>query len=316
MTDRIPRIFHFVFGLRPQDRPFSPLYWLGLESCRQVNRPQRILLHYHHEPYGPYWDLIRPHLELHPVEPVRLVSDFAYTDPRVVRYRYAHHADFIRLDALLAHGGVYADMDTLFVRPLPEALFQKPFVIGREHDVTDGPAETPRPSLCNALLMAEPGAAFARHWRQAMETVFDGTWSRHSTGLPWQLSRLHPETVHLEPEQTFFSYMWTREDLHRLLVAAEEVPAGACSIHLWAHLWESRGRRDFSDFHAGLVSEGRIRRLDSTFNRIARGFLPPPSRARVLRYRLLDMWAIVRGRARRLRDKHFRRREPGAEPTP
>ncbi|MBP7864583.1 MAG: glycosyl transferase [Acidobacteria bacterium] len=316
MSERIPRIFHFVFGLRPQDRPFPPMYWLGLESCRHVNRPQRILLHYQHEPYGPYWDLIRPHLELHPVEPVRLVTDFVYSDPHVARYRYAHSADFVRLDALVAHGGVYADMDTLFVRPLPEALYQKPFVIGREQDVADGPGQAPRPSLCNALLMAEPGAAFARHWREAMETVFDGTWSRHSTGLPWQLSQIHPSMVHLEPEQTFFPYMWTREDLHRLLEAAEEAPDGACSIHLWAHLWESRGRRDFSDFHAGLISESRIRRLDSTYNRIARRFLPPPSRARALRYTLLDLVARVKRRARRLREIRLRRRDPGPGSTP
>jgi len=311
MTERIPRIFHFVFGLHPQDRPFSPLHWLCLESCRRVNRPARLLLHYRHKPYGPYWDLIRPHLELHPVTPVPLVAGFAYADSRIARYRYAHHADFIRLDALLALGGVYADMDTLFVRPLPDALYQKPFVIGRERDVTDGPHQAPRPSLCNALLMAEPGAVFARRWREAMETVFDGTWSRHSTGLPWQLSQLHPEEVHIEAEETFFAYMWTRGDLHRLLEAAEDPPAQACSLHLWAPLWESRGRRDFSDFHAGLITERRIRRVDSTYNRIARRHLPPPSRGRELRYFLQDTWAILKRRGKRLADEWCHRRGPG-----
>ena len=35
----------------------------------------------------------------------------------------SHEADFVRLDALIAHGGVYADIDTLFVHPVPARLF-------------------------------------------------------------------------------------------------------------------------------------------------------------------------------------------------
>ena len=46
------------------------------------------------------------------------------------RYRYAHHADFVRLAALIEYGGVYADIDALFLRPFPDELFSEPFVIG------------------------------------------------------------------------------------------------------------------------------------------------------------------------------------------
>ena len=75
----------------------------------------------------------------------------------------------MRLDILLAHGGVYADLDTVFVNPLPERLFHERFVLGREHDVPASPAGgVALPSLCNALIMAEPGAEFARLWRGRM----------------------------------------------------------------------------------------------------------------------------------------------------
>ena len=46
---------------------------------------------------------------------------------------YAHEADFLRLDILLAHGGVYADMDTLFVREYPDPWFEESFAIGEEN---------------------------------------------------------------------------------------------------------------------------------------------------------------------------------------
>ena len=91
------------------------------------------------------------------------------------RYRYAHHADFIRLDALIEHGGVYADIDTIFVRAFPDELFAAPFVIGREPPVRDERTGEWRPSLCNALLMSEPGAAFARAWRERMAAALNGT---------------------------------------------------------------------------------------------------------------------------------------------
>lgn len=54
----VPRTFHFVFGLRELPEPFHLIFYLCLESCRQVNRPSEILIHCHHEPYGPYWDLV------------------------------------------------------------------------------------------------------------------------------------------------------------------------------------------------------------------------------------------------------------------
>jgi len=64
MSRRIPARFHFVFGLAPQTEPFHLVDYLCLESCRVVNRPESITLCYHHEPYGPYWDLIKEHLHL------------------------------------------------------------------------------------------------------------------------------------------------------------------------------------------------------------------------------------------------------------
>src|SRR5580658_5080856 len=132
----IPRVAHFVFGLTEQDEPLHPVHFMAVESCRRILEPEAIYLHYKHLPFGPYWDRLRPHLTLVEVDLVDEVLAADYSGGHVPeKYRYAHHADFVRLDALIEHGGVYADMDTIFLRPFPDDLFDEPFVIGREPPV-------------------------------------------------------------------------------------------------------------------------------------------------------------------------------------
>lgn len=278
-TPAIPNHFHFIFGLRRQTEPFHLCHYLCIQSCLQVNRPEAVHFHYRHEPYGPYWDRIRPSLTLHRVKPILspLIAwlRYGWKNRACGRYRYAHQSDFIRLDALLEHGGIYADMDTLFVNPIPDELFRKPFVIGRENSVACRTTGNLEPSLCNAFLMAPPASEFARLWRERMMKEFDGSWSRHSTLLPHRLHRENPELVHVEPARSFYRYMWTREDLRILFDDCDPDFSGVVSFHLWAHLWWDKKRRDFSDFHADLLTEEYVRHAGTTYGLAARRFLPP-----------------------------------------
>jgi hypothetical protein len=274
---RIPRHFHFIFGLRPQTEPFHLVHYLCLESCLRVNRPERLTLYLHHEPYGYYWDLIRPRLAVERVPLVPAVADARYDDPLIgQKLRYAHHADFIRLEKLVEHGGVYADIDTLFIRPIPDALYENPFVIGREDPVRHEHTGEYRDSLCNALMLAEPGSAFARRWLAAMPAALDGSWSNHSCGLAARLAAAHPSEVHVEPPATFYPFMWTPADLRALLEENHPWPPSALGVHLWAHLWWDEKRTDFSPVHAGLLTHRHIQKADTTYARAARPFLPPP----------------------------------------
>ncbi len=272
---RIPNIFHFVFGLKKQREPFHLVYYLALASCRAVNNAEKIYFYYHYEPWGYYWDLAREF-----ITPVRIplesfITNYRYPDPGVARYKYAHQSDFIRLERLLHTGGVYADIDTIFVNPFPSMLWEEPFVLGREGDVIPSPGLEPQPSLCNALIMAEPEAEFGRIWLSAMRSSFDGSWSGHSTLLPERLSRDHPDLLRVEPEGTFYRYPWTRNGIRMLLEGLDTDLDGAVSLHLWSHLWWSRRRLDFSSFHAGMLTERRIASVDTTYNVIARRYLPP-----------------------------------------
>src|SRR5215472_6325830 len=215
--------FHFVFGLAPQREPLHLVHYLCLESCRRVNRPNAICLHYRHEPHGPLWDRIRPHLVLRRVTETHPVPDAgryeATSEGRLIRdkgWSYAHEADFLRLAILIQEGGAYADMDTLFVNPLPSRWLEKPFVIGEETPVP-GPDGVQQPSLCNALLIARPGAAFARAWLERMASAFDGTWSRHSNQEAVRLWADMPEAVHVVPQSCFYKHAATRRGVRTLL---------------------------------------------------------------------------------------------------
>ena len=277
MPEVIPHQFHFVFGLRKQPEPFHLSHYLCLESCRRVNQPESMRFYYHYEPYGPYWDLIKPQLTLVKVPLHPVVERFRYKDHGLKPLQYAHHADFIRLEKLLESGGVYADMDTLFVRPLPPSLFQKPFVLGRERDIQDPKTGQPVPSLCNALIMSTPGADFGRLWLEGMVAEFDGTWSNHSTLFPQRLATQFPALIHVEPQRSFYHFSPTSRWLAALLEDCQPIPDGVYSIHLWAHLWWEEHRVDFTLFHAGLLTEDFVRQVDTTYNCAARPFLPPVS---------------------------------------
>lgn len=273
---RIPRHFHFIFGLRPQTEPFHLAHYLCIESCLRVNKPDRLTLYHHYTPHGRYWNLIKDRIELVQVPLVERVSAQNYDSALIGSgLRYAHHADFIRIEKLIEHGGVYADIDTLFVRPVPDKLFEKHFVIGREDPVTDQATGKTAPSLCNAFLMAEPGSAFARLWLERMPAALDGSWSNHSCGLAARLAEERPDLLHIEPTATFYPFMWTRDDLRGLLEANRPWPTGALSVHLWAHLWWDESRKDFSDFHGDRLTEDYVRNAETTYALAARPFLPP-----------------------------------------
>ncbi|WP_326533955.1 glycosyltransferase [Pseudorhodoferax sp.] len=267
----IPRTFHFVFGLKPQTEPFHLMHYLCLASCLAVERPQAVVMHYDHEPWGEWWDRIRPALQLRKAARSRLVDEFVYADRGMDRYRYAHAADFVRLQALIEQGGVYADIDTLFLQPLPQSLWARGVcVLGEERSPRPGEA-----SYCNAWIAAPPGDRFCRAWLDEMATSFDGSWSGHSTLLPGRLAQRLPGALHVEPESAFYAFDWRPHRIDDLFLRDRPVPAGAYSLHLWNHLWWARERRDFSRFHAERLTPDYVAFAATTYARLARPFLPP-----------------------------------------
>jgi hypothetical protein len=268
----IPRLAHFVFGLDPRDEPFHLVHYLALASCLAVIEPDELHLHCHNLPYGFYWDLIRPRVHLHRIEPVDEIAEFSY-DRFSARYAYAHHADFVRLDVLARWGGLYADIDTLFLAPLPEHCWNAPAVIGREADVLD-PAGQIRKSLSNAVVMSRPGGAFVHAWRAQTPAAFDGSWAAHSCLLADQLAVQMPAEVLVLPQRVLHAFEPTPAGLRALLVDPPTPVEGISAVHAMAHLWWEESRRDFLDLHARMINERWVREVDTVYGVAARRFLP------------------------------------------
>ncbi|MCC6620854.1 MAG: hypothetical protein IT385_06345 [Deltaproteobacteria bacterium] len=273
---RIPRHFHFVW-LRPRREPLPLPWYLALASCFAVNAPERVSLYVLEEPVGDLWDRIKGRLDMQRVALRPEVEAVPATSP-LRRFRWAHHADFIRLDKLLDHGGVYADLDTLFVRPLPERLFDERFVIGHEAPV-DG-----RPSLSNCLMLAEPGSELVARWRRAMSAAFDGrSWTGHSCELITRLVDQHPELAHVEPMRSFSAFEHTVAGVRRLMTGRDPDLDGVLSVHLCAHTWWSWDVVWRTSLFGAMLTPDWIRAVDTTYTTLARPHLPPgppPSRTR------------------------------------
>jgi hypothetical protein len=272
---RIPKVFHFIFGLRKQNEPFHLVWYLALKSCLDVNNPEKVVFHYLNEPHGPWWDKIKPSLEL-----VQLGADLQtgideslydiHPEGRFIKHnslQYAHHADVLRLQILLREGGVYADIDTLFVQPYPEEFYQANCLMGRESKVHDDL------SICNAVIMSQPNEPYLSKWLDSLFRVFDGSWNRHSCYEAARLFEQSPELLTLVDRNHFYHFGYDVEDLTDLLGRSVEIPVDLYSIHLWNHLWWSSERNDFIKFHSGLITENFIRSVDTSFNLIARRFL-------------------------------------------
>ncbi len=269
----IPRLVHFVLGLNDRDEPLHLLQYLALASCLEVLEPEVCFVHCHRLPYGFYWDLIRPRVRVNRVEPVREVAGFDYAEPAARYYAYAHHADFIRLDVLERWGGLYADIDTLFVRAPPPECWNAPAVIGREADARDADGRL-RGALSNALLMSAPGGEFVRAWRARIAERFDGSWAAHSCFLAHDLAAELAGSVRVERQRSFHAFEPTRLGLRRLLVDPDSGVEGIYSIHLMAHLWWHAWRDDMIDLHARAIDERWVREADTTYAVAARRFLP------------------------------------------
>lgn len=288
---KIPNIYHFIFGFKPQSEEFHLAYYLCIESCIQVNKPEKIFFHYRNLPYGKLWEKIRSTLTLNKIEDIYFVENFTYADKTIEQFRYAHIADIVRLEVLKKYGGIYADIDTLFVNPLPAHLFCKEFILGHEKvDSIQPAAIRAGGSLCNAWIASAKDSTFCTLWLNTIREEFDGSWSAHSTFLPYKLSQQYAEFIHVEPERSFFYFDWSAEGIDRIFYGRELNLDGVYSIHLWSHLWWSPKKNNFSKFNNKMLTDRYVRSGSSNYSKLASRFLPEAKNnlSRYLNYLLMN----------------------------
>ncbi|HTE85443.1 MAG TPA: glycosyltransferase [Dehalococcoidia bacterium] len=251
MGHKIPNLVHFVYGLLPH-QPFQVRHYLAIKSAHDVYRPDQIRFYYQHPPEGEWWDRARPLLHLVHVTPPSHIFG-------IPLLHYAHQSDIVRLEALLQHGGLYFDIDTIVLRPLTEAL-----------DSSCVMAKQGTRGLCNAVIAAEPQAPFLQHWYQMYHHFRsrgqDEHWDESSVIWPLQLS----EQPHLRPfinifdSNAFFFPLW---DNMEILFTSRDADLFQTSYSI--HLWESKTSAEWLD----KITLDYIYRYESNFTMMARRIL-------------------------------------------
>jgi FkbM family methyltransferase len=205
----IPNVFHFCYGFLPKAQ-FGFLEYLAVKSAYELNRPERMYLHYRHECSGPWWEKAVEMLTLNRVDPPEEIFGRKLS-------HFAHRSDVLRLQMLLEHGGIYMDIDTLCLRPFTPLLDQRCVMAWQSSR-----------GLCNAVILSEPGGEFLRAWLGSYHTFRsagrDQFWDEHSVVLPGRLARqrsLRPH-VTLLSHRAFFFPLW--DEMHHLFESND--PAG------------------------------------------------------------------------------------------
>ena len=199
----------------------------GPALALEVNRPERIYIHYRHESGGPWWELAKQIAVLDRIElPTRVFGR--------PLWHYAHQCDLMRLLILRRYGGIYLDIDTLCVRPFTE-LLDNTCVMG--HQTGRG--------LCNAVILSEPEGVFVNAWldsfRRFRSTGRDQYWDEHAVIVPGLLAH-QPQlrrSITICEERAFFFPHWN--NMAALFESGDEALfAQSYCIHYWETLTRQR----------------------------------------------------------------------------
>lgn len=181
----IPNVLHFSYGMRGVET-LEFYQYMAIKSAIHYNNPEKVYFHYHHEPIGPWWNLIKPYMVLNKVPLVKYIFGNPVT-------HYAHQSDIVRLHMLYKYGGIYMDLDTLTLRSFAPLL---------KHECVLGLQDSPqiyhhKPELadkldvygvCNATMLARPGSEFIREWFYRYTSFKskgrDNLWDHHSVVVP------------------------------------------------------------------------------------------------------------------------------------
>lgn len=201
-SESIPRLVHYVYGLRTGTPDFDFFQYLSVKSAYENIKPDAIWLWVHNEPAGEWWDKAKALVTLKHVDAV----DSVYGTPIS---HFAHRADVLRLKVLHDYGGIYLDLDVLALKSFDDLLVDESFVMGQE-------GEGGNIGLCNAVIISQPRAPFLRRWMESY-TNFDGiVWAWHSVAVPGHLSAVYPDEITVLNHTAFFWPLWNEVGLQKL----------------------------------------------------------------------------------------------------
>ncbi|HEY1877239.1 MAG TPA: glycosyltransferase [Rhizomicrobium sp.] len=253
---RIPKILHYTFGMAPDfgGKPWSLVHYVCLKSAVERIRPEKVHFYCQFEPSTPWWDLSRDLLNVVKIAAPREIFG------RPLKH-VAHQSDVVRLQRLIAEGGIYLDADVLVQRCFDD-LLDNSTVLGLEGQVGNI-------GLANAVILAEPNAAFLRRWldeyRSFRSQGRDRHWNEHSVQLPARLAIAYPEEITVLPPTAFYWPLWTENHLRWIFRSDAPISLDRAYAN---HLWESSAWHYLQH-----LTPGDVRRRSTNFHKWALPYL-------------------------------------------
>ena len=153
---------------------------------------------------------------------------------------------FFRMEILLRHGGIYADLDVIFLKPF-DKLRKYNFTMGIEYHGSPG-------RLNSGVIVSEKGAKFLQIWRNTYETFNKAEQDEHACMIPYRLQFKHPILIHVEEKTLNYPSGKQLDLIYNRVYDWKDNYA----IHLWHRLHEfEHNPRD-------------IRTMNTTFGQLAR----------------------------------------------
>lgn len=258
---KIPNIIHFVYGFKPQNEEFELYRYIAIKSAIDVNNPEKVYFYYFYEPFGYWWDKIKPFLTLEHVQPPTEIFGNKIS-------HYAHQADIIRLKRITERGGIYLDIDTICLKSFND-LLDNDFVMAIQNN-SDG---TDTYGLCNAVMLSAPNSIFGTKWFDTYRTFRsngrDENWDEHSVLMPLKLSMEFPEHIKILGKDSFFNPLWY--DIKNVLfnenISKDEYKK-IINNNYCIHLWDT-----YSHEYLKTLNENIVFSQNTIYNIFCRKFL-------------------------------------------
>lgn len=204
------KTYHFIFGLNENfnEKPFSYFHFLNIKSCYLTQNTPTIYMHCKFEPKNNvWWEKIKEFVTIIKYD---TLPGLIYNCNGKNVWRIEHQSDIFRLLILNEHGGVYADVDTLFYKPFFPHFDGKNCVMGIESLYEIGHDSISVNGLCNALIISEKQSEFINIWLDSYKNEYDDyDWNKMSVRKPYELSHKYNNLIDIQPVYTFHKYNWS-----------------------------------------------------------------------------------------------------------
>lgn len=257
----IPNVFHFVYLSRPlmgvEPLSFMFHHYIALKSCAETQTPDKIIVWSDgSEPDTQWWSQAKSDI---PVLEFR-VREMAQEIAGQMCAHLSHVCDIARAEILYEHGGVYADLDTLFVRDLAGI---------REETGHRFFAQSEGPNLpISSLIMAPAKHIFVKRWLERTACIHDGWVSFARDALLSVAETLPDQFLTMQLDSFNTDPVWTNAGSTARYAGV--VPAND------SYVFNECQHLDGNQRYLSMMNPYTVFEWESTFSRLARRFISRP----------------------------------------